>query len=248
MRRASLYVLLCAATRSEAMVWGDFKAPTLRPQTPSKFALAPPTAKTQGYVVREKLFSISGEDFAIVTEEGAPAFDCVGSNKVPFGLGGFVLDKLELRGAGSRKLCGSIERRAVAVTTAYDVYDEGGSCIAKIERDIVSLTPSYKFFYEAENDGNPKYRATGSFSERRYDVYDRSGAEAATIGRALLEVLPDRADTYCVRCASGVDAAAIIALALVIDEDHDETDAAKASRAAEKKDEGAFGWFKGPLG
>ena len=68
--------------------------------------------------MREKLFSISGEDFRIETEEGAPAFDVVGSNKIPFGIGGLVLDKLELRVAGG-PLCGSIERRAVAMATAY---------------------------------------------------------------------------------------------------------------------------------
>lgn len=47
--------------------------------------LTPATPATQGYVVREKLFSISGEDFSIETEEGASAFDVVGSNKVPCG-------------------------------------------------------------------------------------------------------------------------------------------------------------------
>ena len=223
------------------MVWGDFGTPRLRPQGEApKHALAPPTSGVSGFVVKEKLFSISGEDFTIATEEGTPAFDVVGSNKVPFGLGGFVLDKLELRTAGSRELCGSIERRAVALATAYDVYDRKGECVAKIERDVVSLTPSYKFFYEAENNGNPCYRATGSFSERRYDIYARDGTEVATIARELFELLPDTMDTYHVRCATNVDPAAIIALALVIDEDHDEEDAKKAADEGET-DEGGFG-------
>ena len=52
-----------------------------------------------------------------------------------------------------------------------------------------------RFFYEAENDGNPCYRATGSFSQRDYDIYARDGSEVATIGRQLFELLEDRADT-----------------------------------------------------
>ena len=170
-------------------------------------------------------------------EGGGRAFDIVGSNKVPFGVGGFVLDKMELKASG--KLCGSIERRAVAMATAYDIYLKG-DCIAKIEKDIVSLPPSYKFFYEAENHGNPCYRATGSFSQRKYDIYARDGSEVATIGRQLLELMPDRADTYHGKCAAGVDPAAIIALALVIDEDHDEKDAREKKKREEEQKGGGI--------
>ena len=35
----------------------------------------------------------------------------------------------------------SVERRAVAATTSYDVYDESGGYVAKIERELLSLTP-----------------------------------------------------------------------------------------------------------
>ena len=41
-------------------------------------------------------------------------------------------------------------------------------------------------------------------------------------------------DTYQVRCASGVDPAAIIAMCLVIDEDHDEEDAKRAGEDEEQ--------------
>ena len=244
--RASAALL---AVQCTAMVFSDFNplGPKLKSQTPPKYALTAPTTSTQGYAVREKMLSISGEDFYVEREGGGRAFDIVGSNKVPFGVGGFVLDKMELKADG--RLCGSIERRAVAMATAYDIYLKG-DCIAKIEKDVVSLTPSYKFFYEAENNGNPCYRATGSFSQRKYDIYARDGSEVATIGRQLLELMPDRADTYHVKCAAGVDPAAIIALALVIDEDHDESDAARDARRKEGGDDGGgmFGFFKGPLG
>ena len=254
MHLAALLAAQCALGASmgvRAMVFSDFNplGPKLKAQTPPKYALTAPTTSTQGYAVREKMLSISGEDFYVEREGGGRAFDIVGSNKVPFGVGGFVLDKMELKADG--KLCGSIERRAVAMATAYDIYLKG-ECIAKIEKDIVSLTPSYKFFYEAENNGNPCYRATGSFSQRKYDIYARDGSEVATIGRQLLELMPDRADTYHVKCAAGVDPAAIVALCLVIDEDHDESDAARDASRKESSggDDGGgmFGFFKGPLG
>ena len=167
--------------RYSAMVFSDFNplGPKLKAQTPPKYALTAPTTSTQGYAVREKMLSISGEDFYVEREGGGRAFDIVGSNKVPFGVGGFVLDKMELKAGG--KLCGSIERRAVAMATAYDIYLQG-DCIAKIEKDIVSLTPSYKFFYEAENNGNPCYRATGSFSQRKYDIYARGARSRRSAG------------------------------------------------------------------
>ena len=249
--RVSAALLAAYVQCTCAMVFSDFNplGPKLKSQTPPKYALTAPTTSTQGYAVREKMLSISGEDFYVEREGGGRAFDIVGSNKVPFGVGGFVLDKMELKAGG--KLCGSIERRAVAMATAYDIYLKG-DCIAKIEKDIVSLTPSYKFFYEAENNGNPCYRATGSFSQRKYDIYARDGSEVATIGRKLLELMPDRADTYHVKCAAGVDPAAIVALCLVIDEDHDESDAARDASRKESSggDDGGgmFGFFKGPLG
>ena len=64
--------------------------------------------------------------------------------------------------------------------------------------------------------------------------------------------MPDKADTYHVKCAAGVDPAAIVALCLVIDEDHDESDAARDASRKESSggDDGGgmFGFFKGPLG
>ncbi|KAJ1446590.1 tubby C-terminal-like domain-containing protein [Pelagophyceae sp. CCMP2097] len=237
--------LFAALDGAGAMVWGDFGQTILKAaKSASPHALGPPTRATSGFVVREQLFSMSGEDFVIQTEEGADAFQIVGSNKVPFGLGGLVLDRLELYSAQPRdKLC-SVERRAVALATAYDIYDsEGKECIAKIERDIVSLTPSYKFFYEAEQSGDPFYRAVGSFSERKFDIYARDGTEIATVGRQLFEI-SDRMDNYYVRCASGVDAAAIIALVVCIDEDHDESDESKRKKAEERGEDqgGGFPW------
>ena len=134
--RVSAALLAAYVQCTCAMVFSDFNplGPKLKSQTPPKYALTAPTTSTQGYAVREKMLSISGEDFYVEREGGGRAFDIVGSNKVPFGVGGFVLDKMELKAGGT--LCGSIERRAVAMATAYDIYLKG-DCIAKIEKDVV---------------------------------------------------------------------------------------------------------------
>ena len=78
--------------------------------------------------------------------DGAVAFSVVGSNKVPFGVGGVILDKMVVKDRGGDAVC-SVERRALAVKTAYDVYRDG-KCVAKIERDVFSITrKSFLFIY-----------------------------------------------------------------------------------------------------
>ena len=101
--RVSAALLAAYVQCTCAMVFSDFNplGPKLKSQTPPKYALTAPTTSTQGYAVREKMLSISGEDFYVEREGGGRAFDIVGSNKVPFGVGGFVLDKMELKAAAS---------------------------------------------------------------------------------------------------------------------------------------------------
>ena len=59
--------------------------------------------------MKEKLLSVSGEDFNVYTSSGSIAFTVVGSNKVPFGVGGLVLDKLVVRDS-STSFVVSVER------------------------------------------------------------------------------------------------------------------------------------------
>ena len=160
-----------------------------------------------------------------------------GSNKIPFGIGGIVLDKMVLSSLSSkpRVIC-SVERRALALKAAYDLYPpSGGTCIAKIESDFLpTLTPSFKFFYEAEGSREPFYRARGSFSECNWDVYGRDGREVASVSRGFLEVT-ERRDVYGIRAAKGADVAAVIAMAVVIDELHDEKKSSEEKSRKKKK-------------
>ena len=67
----------------------------------------------------------------------------------------------------------------------------------------------------------------GSFSDNKYTL--KAGGDTIARVTRSSEVLGD-VDTYQVAVAAGVDAAAVIAIALVIDEDHDE------ERAKERKE------------
>ena len=82
-----------------------------------------------------------------------------------------------------------------------------------------------------EGDANPfgDFYAEGSFTDRTY-TFKSGGLGGEMIARVRRdpEVFRD-VDGYVVEVAAGVDAAAILAMAVVIDEDHDEADA-KAKR------------------
>ena len=92
------------------------------------------------YVLQEKLLSMSGEDFVVRDIAGNVVIQIEGFN---VNLGGFVLDKLGFKDAGGAKFM-SVERRALATTTCYDIYDPSGTCVAKVDREMFSLTPTYK--------------------------------------------------------------------------------------------------------
>ena len=66
----------------------------------------------------------------------------------------------------------------------------------------------------------------------------RGQPRAAVVKRAP-ELVKDL-DSYTVEVAGGVDAAAILAVAVIIDEDHDEEDAKKAKEKKDKGEEGGF--------
>ncbi|GMI27963.1 hypothetical protein TeGR_g9629 [Tetraparma gracilis] len=205
--------------------------PPLLPVPPSPSSLVPTTASDTILRINERLLSISGEDFIVRSPDGKPQYEVTGSNKVPFGVGGLVLDKLELRSCSPSALVCSVERRLLAAATAYDIYVKG-SCVAKIERDVISLTPSYKFFYEADRNGVPAYRASGNFGGFSFSVAARHSDNklkpCANIGRDIFE-LSNQADGYTLVAAPGCDPAALVALCVVIDEDRDEADARKRS-------------------
>lgn len=202
-------------------IFGDFfdsgklknQQPPAAPILPSMVSKVPTT-----YVLNEKLFSLSGEDFTVKDVAGNKVIEIDGGN---INIGGWVLDKLAFKDAHGNKFC-SVERRIVAATTCYDIYNTKGTCIAKIDREMITLTPKYKFYYEGDLNPFPDYYAEGSFLDRIYTFKSGNGEVIGKASKAI-EAIRD-VDRYQVDIAGGVDAAAILAMAVVIDEDQDEKD------------------------
>ena len=205
-------------------------------QTPYERPLLPQLVRPNPttYMLQEKLFSLSGEDFRVRDVAGEEVISIEGFN---VNIGGMVVDKLGLKDRSGNKFC-SVERRMVAASTCYDIYDPKGELIAKIEREWLSLTPKYQFYYEGDDNPFGDFFAEGSFTDRMYTFKTPGGVETIAKVRRAEEVFND-VDNYAVDVAAGVDAAAIIAMAIVIDEDHDEEDARKKKEA---KDEGGGFW------
>ncbi|KAJ1634204.1 tubby C-terminal-like domain-containing protein [Pavlovales sp. CCMP2436] len=172
------------------------------------------------YQLQEKaLFSLSGEDFRVRDASGQEVLSIAGFN---VNLGVLVIDKLGMRDPSGNQFA-SIERRIVAASTSYDIYHDE-KLLGKIERKLFSFTPEYSFYYDADANANGRagtLTAAGSFTERRYTVKNGDGKTVARVDRAIMTGFAV-ADQYQVVVSAGVDAAAVIALALVIDEDHDE--------------------------
>ena len=182
-----------------------------RPHLPKLICEGP-----SAYILQEKLFSFSGEDFVVRDIAGNVVIMIDGDN---INLAGLVIDKLNFKDSKGSKFM-SVERRLLAATTCYDIYDNGGKCVAKIDRELFSLTPSYKFYYENDMNPFPDYRAEGSFSDRQYTFKAGNGDTIARSFRAE-EAFKD-VDKYQLEIAAGVDVAALLAMAVIIDEDHDE--------------------------
>ena len=105
-----------------------------------------------------------------------------------------------------------------SLNLCYDLYNETGKYVGKIERNpFQSMRREYCFWYGSD----VFFRALGNFIDRRYTFKDVKGNVCATVTRPLVE-LSERMDEYEVQVEGGVDAAAIIGMVCVIDEDHDE--------------------------
>ena len=222
---------------------------SLSPISPSSSSLSTPLPSLAQFTVKEKLLSVSGEDFAVFDSEDKVCFAVVGTNKIPFGVGGLVLDKLTLKGGGGEEIC-TIERRAVALSISYDIYPPGGGKrMGKVERDLVALTPTFKFYYA---DNQAEYVASGKLGLRDLAfTVSKSGKSCATLTRGLFE-LTDQMESYNILAERGVDVAALVALACVIDEAHDEEGkkdknkgGKKGGETAEEKKKKADSWWTG---
>ncbi|GMH79361.1 hypothetical protein TrST_g7866 [Triparma strigata] len=216
-----LFLLLLSSTSSLSLTVTPFTSPLSLSLTPLTFTVC------------ENLLSISGEDFTVYSSTSEPLYKIIGSNKVPFGIGGAVLDKLELRypPPSNAEIC-TIERRLISPTTTYDIYITG-RYYGKIVRSLNPIKKVYDFYY-----GEVKwYTATCSnVLSRKFVINDvRTRKKVGEFSRNLIEFKED-VDSYgCVVEVGGVDVGAVVALVCVVDEDHDEEVEKKRKIRKEKK-------------
>lgn len=76
-----------------------------------------------------------------------------------------MIDKLGMKDADGQQFC-SVERRIVAATTCYDIYNNEGECVAKVDRELFSATPVYKFFIEGDINPFPDWKVRSSSTHK----------------------------------------------------------------------------------
>ena len=128
-------------------LFGDiFDGDKLKAQKPYERPLLPSLVKSSSasYQLQEKMLSFSGEDFRVRDLEGHEIITIDGGN---INLGGWVLDKLGFKDAATGEKFCSVERRAIAASTCYDIYSaDGKELLAKVnclrlKPCILHLTP-----------------------------------------------------------------------------------------------------------
>ena len=112
-------------------LFGDLFNDQLKPQKPYERPLLPSLVKSssRSYALQEKMLSFSGEDFRVRDLEGNEIITIDGGN---INLGGFVLDKLAFKETATGKKFCSVERRAIAASTCYDIYSADGGTLISI--------------------------------------------------------------------------------------------------------------------
>jgi len=179
-------------------------------------------AMTTAYELEEKVLSLSGEDFEVKSPTGDVLLRVGGGNRIPIS-GMPVWDKLTVS-APSGELIATLDREMIAMTPTYDVYRKDGSKFGKISKAMFGLAETFEFFLEGNSNG-PILKAEGTFSERKYTFKSREGAVVAAVGRGYFQ--SDAANRYHLLVGSQVDASLVVAMAVCIDEIHDEEAQAK---------------------
>lgn len=171
------------------------------------------------YMLEEKGISMSGEDFEVKTPEGELILKIGGGNRVPIP-GMPVWDRLTISTVSGAQI-GALDRVAMAMTASYDLQRPDGSKFGRITKAMFALTQTFELWQEGDNHPGPLLKAEGSFSDKSYVMKCHQGSVVATVGR-LPGFSGGNVDNYQVIVGPHVDASLVLAMAVVIDEIHDE--------------------------
>jgi len=182
--------------------------------------LHPPWAVKEltAFELEEKGLSMSGEDFEVKSPTGEVLLRIGGGNRLPIP-GMPVWDKLTMTTADGAQI-GSLDRQAFAMTATYDLNRADGSKFGRISKSMFAFTSSFELWQEGDGQA-PLLKAEGSFSDKSYVMKCHEGSVVATVTR-LKGFSGGNVDNYNVIVAPGVDASLVLAMAVVIDEIHDE--------------------------
>lgn len=194
--------------------------PPIPAGTPLDAALV--LGRASAYELEEKALSMSGEDFEVRSPTGELVLKIGGGNRLPIG-GLPVWDRLTVSAASGAALC-SLDREMVSMTPTYDVFRPDGSKFGKITKALFGFTETFEFYLEGDGNG-PVLKAEGSFSERKYVFKSREGTVVGTVGRGYFQTASE--NRYHVVVGARVDATMVISMAVAIDEVHDEEQKAK---------------------
>lgn len=195
------------------------------PQIPSR-AIDPDLMKGElsAYTLEEKGISMSGEDFEVKSPTGEVILRIGGGNRVPIP-GMPVWDKLTVSSATGTEIA-TLDRQAIALTATYNVYRSDGSKFGKISKAMFAFTQTFELWEEGDDQPGPLLKAEGSFSDKNYVMKCHRGTVVATVAR-LPGFSGNNVDSYQVVVGPNVDATLVLAMAVVIDEVHDEENPAQ---------------------
>jgi len=185
-------------------------------------------ASTTAYELEEKGLSMGGEDFEVKSPTGQLILKIGGGNRIPLPAGMPVWDKMTVNAASGAQIM-TLDREMIAMTPTYDVYRANGQKFGKVSKAMFGLFETFEFFLEGEGDAVLK--AEGSFSERKYTFKSREGTVVATCGKGYFQT--DNENRYHLVVGANVDASMVLAMAMIIDEVHDEEEAAKEAKGEE---------------
>lgn len=191
------------------------------PSSPIPSAVAPLDAElvhstATAYELEEKALSMSGEDFDVKSPTGEMVLRVRGGNRVPIG-DLPVWDKLTVSAASGSTIA-TLDRELVAMTPTYDVYRADGSKFGKISKAMFALGETFEFFLEGE--GSAVLKASGTFSQRKFEFKSQDDTLVAVVGRGYFQA--ENENRYHVIVGPQVDASMVLAMAVAIDEVHDE--------------------------
>jgi uncharacterized protein YxjI len=178
---------------------------------------------TTVYELEEKALSLTGEDFEIKNPTGNLILRIGGGNRIPIG-GMPVWDLLTISSPSGSKIA-TLDREMISMTPTYDVVRADGSRFGKISKAMVALTETFEFYLEGDPASGPVLKAEGSFSERKFTFKSREGTVVAAVGRGYYQT--DNENKYHLVVGAQVDASLVIAMAVAIDEVHDEESKSK---------------------